>query len=372
MIFKLNKAIYGLIESAMLWYEHLKETLLSLGYTCLDADRGVFVRKTKHGRSTLCIHVDDILASSSHPSLERNLLEGLRRVYKEITLHEGNHLSYIGMAIDFDRDAGIVEVSQPGYIDELLKEYGVTKTFKSPTTNNFLSPDPGAKTIDISPNRHKVMQLSYLSGRSRPDLSFAISCLTHHLNAPTTDDERDTDRLLGYLKHSKDLKLRFHPTSMSLRCYADASYAIHPDMRSHMGVVLCLGDGPNAPFLHKSAAIKTIVRSSTEAEIHALNELLSDCLHEADLLNELGHLQDPIIVYEDKEAAIKLLERPGTNYQTKSKHIKVRFASFKEHLDREFVVLKHCPTEDMLADIHTKPLSGSRFFLLRDRLMGHL
>jgi hypothetical protein len=369
MILKVNKALYGLIEAAMLWYEHIKATLLRLGYLCLNADQGIFKRATPLGRSTVCIHVDDLLVTTTHPSLDTHLREGLKKTYQGITIHEGLNQSYLGMSIDIDHANKCIRVSQPGYIADVLREHGVTKPFKSPCTANLLVPTVNAKSIDIAPHRSKVMQLSYLSGRTRPDIAFTVSHLVTRLNNPTTDDEFAVQRLLGYILHTKDLKLTFAPTSMTLYCFADASYAIHPDAKSHMGITMQIGER-NAPFHNKSGIIKAVCRSSTEAEIAALNELISDVLHTRDLLEELGHKQPTTTVYEDNTAAIQLLEGPITNYQTRSKHIKVRYAFFKQQLDLAHVSFTHCPTDKMLADIHTKPLTGEKFLIPRDELLG--
>jgi hypothetical protein len=137
-----------------------------------------------------------------------------------------------------------------------------------------------------------------------------------------------------------------------------------------MGITMQLGPR-NAPFHNKSGVIKAVCRSSTEAEIAALNELISDVLHTRDLLRELGHPQPTTVVYEDNTAAIQLLEGPITNYQTRSKHIKVRYAFFKQQIELERVAFTHCPTDKMLADIHTKPLTGEKYLLPRDELLGN-
>ena len=33
--------------------------------------------------------------------------------------------------------------------------------------------------------------------------------------------------------------------------------------------------------------------------------------------------------------------------------------------------LKHCPTEEMIADFYTKPLQGKNFYKMRQMIMGH-
>ena len=84
----------------------------------------------------------------------------------------------------------------------------------------------------------------------------------------------------------------------------------------------------------------------------------------------VGHSQPATLVYEDNTACIQLLEGPITNYQTRSRHIKVRYAFFKQHLESEEVILCHCPTIKMLADVYTKPLTGQKYIVFRDQLLG--
>jgi len=369
MILRVKKALYGLIESAMLWYENLKSTLLSLGYVNLESDQGMFIRTTPLGRSTICVHVDDLLITSTHISHDIHLRDGMNAAYKGITLHEGPSLTYLGMLIEVDKANQTISVSQPGYIDDLIKTYAPRIKHKTPCTPGIMKVTPNAQTIEISEHRSKVMQLSYLSNRTRPDILYTVSYLITRLNCPTTDDRYICDHLLGYLLYTKDLKTTFHSSSMNLICYADASYAMHEDARSHFGITMQFGHH-NAPFHNKSGVIKVVARSSTEAEIAALNELISEILHTRDLLEEMGHSQPATLIFEDNTACIELLEGPITNYQTRSRHIKVRYAFFKQYLESEEVILCHCPTDEMLADVYTKPLTGQKFITFRDQLLG--
>lgn len=79
MILRVQKAMYGLIESAWLWYKELEKHLLSIGYTVSSSDRALFYKKTF--RDGVCIasniasvHVDDI-ASAATPNADGLLLE---------------------------------------------------------------------------------------------------------------------------------------------------------------------------------------------------------------------------------------------------------------------------------------------------------
>ena len=66
MVVKLNKALYGCVKSARLWYEHLKSVMLRIGYQINPLDQCVFNKfdPSSNVVSTVCFHVDDGLATS--------------------------------------------------------------------------------------------------------------------------------------------------------------------------------------------------------------------------------------------------------------------------------------------------------------------
>jgi Reverse transcriptase (RNA-dependent DNA polymerase) len=62
---KLQKALYGCVESSGLWYENLRATMLSLGYKRNEMDVCVFNKRNKKGvQCTVCVHVDDLMSKS--------------------------------------------------------------------------------------------------------------------------------------------------------------------------------------------------------------------------------------------------------------------------------------------------------------------
>ena len=63
IIAELNKALYGCIESAVLWYEELSQTLTSLGLTRDDTDLRVFNLSGSKGL-TVTVYVDDLMIMS--------------------------------------------------------------------------------------------------------------------------------------------------------------------------------------------------------------------------------------------------------------------------------------------------------------------
>jgi hypothetical protein len=52
-----------------------------------------------------------------------------------------------------------------------------------------------------------------------------------------------------------------------------------------------------------------------------------------------------------------------------TKHIPIRYFWVKERLKLNEIILRHCPTEIMIADILTKPLQGVTLLRLRDKIL---
>ena len=54
-----------------------------------------------------------------------------------------------------------------------------------------------------------------------------------------------------------------------------------------------------------------------------------------------------------------------------SRHINIRYFFIKDILHMENINVKHCRTEDMIADFLTKPLQGSLFRRMRNIIMEY-
>jgi Reverse transcriptase (RNA-dependent DNA polymerase) len=80
----LNRALYGCVESAALWYDNLRKTMMSLGYERNPHDICVFNKISEQGvQCTATVHVDDLLITSINEGMIESLAEGLRVRYGE-------------------------------------------------------------------------------------------------------------------------------------------------------------------------------------------------------------------------------------------------------------------------------------------------
>ena len=99
-----------------------------------------------------------------------------------------------------------------------------------------------------------------------------------------------------------------------------------------------------------------ITRSAAAQEVAWLQKVLLD----------LQMSSQPIVMMEDNQGAIALANNPIAHSRTK--HIDIRFHFIREAQKNGLIQIKYCPTEEMLADLLTKPLPRNSFEILRQFL----
>ena len=140
--------------------------------------------------------------------------------------------------------------------------------------------------------------------------------------------------------------------------------------QSRTGGVLSGGRGAIA--MH-SANQLLISLASAHAELYAASTNMTHALALQNLMESRGMPEQdfrPGMFYVDNMAVIHMMKN-GRSINSKSKHIHIRYFFMKQHFDNGDFKLVHCPTEQMVADILTKPLQGSKFLGLRSKLLGH-
>ena len=95
----------------------------------------------------------------------------------------------------------------------------------------------------------------------------------------------------------------------------DASYAVHPNMRSHTGSILTLAKGT---IQAKSTKQKINTKSSTEAELIASDDVLPDFLWVNYFLEEQGYISYKIVMLRDNKSWKRMGSCPVLGRQNKS------------------------------------------------------
>ena len=354
MVVRLDRALYGCVQSAKLWFEELTSTLKKMGYTSTSVDPCVMTKTVNHTQCTLIIFVDDILAMCEHQSELDNVAAQLRKRYEQVSVDNSNDFSYLGMHI-IVKD-GKATVSMEGFVNDLMRQMGVTGHRITPATDNLFEPGESEELNDEDREEYHsvVAKLLYLGTHVRPDILTTVSYLCTRVNRPTELDQGKLWRLLQYVNGTTGHCIVLDVTAgMHLTAHIDASFGTHEDGKSHTGMCVMFGDGC---VMAKSTKQKIVTKNSTEAELVALSDKISDVMRCHELIVELGYDVGTPVVMQDNASTISLVTRGGGKPRTK--HMRVRQNVVLELVRNNELVVQYESTKNMLADILTKPLQG--------------
>ena len=119
---KLQKALYGMLKSALLFYKKLLTDLVAKGFTVNPYDPCVVTKMIRGKQMTICWHVDDLKVSHKRGAEVKKLESWLRSIYGNITVSEGSKHTYLGMDLDYSED-GKCHVTVAGYTKEVIDEF---------------------------------------------------------------------------------------------------------------------------------------------------------------------------------------------------------------------------------------------------------
>jgi hypothetical protein len=243
LIILLDRFIYGLKQSPLMFKMHLTETLKSLGYEQALSDECIFIKKISTSEySILSTHVDDVLQVATHQYFVDELKEGLIKVYNDITFHP-EASSYLGMNITRSSDKKTIQVNHVGKIQELLKTHlvDIAPIATTPATDKLCQVSkPSEINQPLNSEEKKkylsiVMSLMYIARLTRPDILLAVTFLSSRSHCAHQEDIKKLQRVLRYLKGTMNKSITINCTSLQLNCHCDASFALHSDGLSHTG-----------------------------------------------------------------------------------------------------------------------------------------
>ena len=365
---ELDKALYGTLQAALLFWQRLSRFLTNhLGFEINPYDECVANKIINGSQCTIAWYVDDLKISHKSQEVLEEVFNELQNEFgKEapLTVSRGKTHNYLGMQIDYTNE-GKVKFTMPHMIEEIISQLPLSLKNGPATTpagNHLFQVNADAPKLDQADADlfHRLTaQLLYLGKRARPDLQTAVSFLTTRVTSPDRDDFRKLGRCLRYLNRTKHYALTLEANSMlSIKWWVDASYGVHPDLRSHTGGTMSLGKGS---IYSSSIRQKLNTRSSTEAELVGVNDMMGLILWTRNFLEAQGYEVKDNVLYQDNESAI-LLEKNGQRSSSKrTRHLEVRYFFVTDNVKRNRLTICHCPTGDMIADFFTKPLQGATF-----------
>ena len=382
-ICKVVKPVYGMAQAGRRWQRSLFPWLLSFGFVQCHGDSCVFTltrtMQTPDGPRDETIHlgcyVDDLSVlyeNDDEHSLYHSFVSALTERWK--VEDEGDLTDLLG--VEFTRDGKSICLSQTAYIEKLAADFfpdGVPAEIqanRTPCDNDLIMHIALAlsSTDDIDPVLQKRYQsicgaLLYASTNTRPDIAFATGFLCRAMSRPTPELFDDALRVLGYLYRSREIGLRYDPSTLPLSGMSDSDWAVK---HSTSGFVFSFG---SACISWASKKQPSVALSSCEAEIMAGSEAAKEAIYLSNFLSELGFgPTSPVELALDNRAAIDLSYNP--EHHPKTKHIARRHFFIRECVEEGRLRVPYVATTENMADFFTKPLPAKTFFFMRDKIMN--
>ena len=372
----LNKALYGTLRAAILFWENLTDTLTAMGFKVNDYDVCVANKIINGSQCTITWHVDDLKISHKDPSVVDDIINNINAVYgeiQEITVKRGKRHDYLGMDVSLETKGKVI-ISMKKYIKDMLEELpkdmdGVSAT---PAAKHlFEVNEENPKYLDIERKQtfhHNVAKLLFLSKRARPDIQTAVAFLCTRVQKPDIDDWKKLGRVMKYLRGSAELELTLEAENMNvIKWWADGAFAVHDDYKSHTGGVMMLGKGA---VYSTSTKQKINTKSSTEAELVAVDDVIGQVIWTRNFLEAQGYNVGASTIHQDNQSGIRLETNGKRSSSKRTRHINIRYFFVKDKVDTKEVEIKYCPAGMMIADFLTKPLQGSAFTTFRDLILN--
>ena len=274
----------------------------------------------------------------------------------------------LGIHVKRDWISRTITLLQTAYINSVVKQFNLE------TASPLRTPiDPNAQLLrdqcpstpqqieDMQkvPYREAIGSLMYAAIGTRPDITYAVTTLSQYLQNPGRPHWEQAKRVIQYLKGTCGSELTFGPSG-GAKGFADANWANYvDDCHSICGYVFMLNGGAISWSSKKQLVVAL---SSTEAEYIGITHAAKEATWVRHLLSEMYSplvLKYPILLYCDNKSAIELVK--NATFHSCTKHIAIRYHFIREAHSDGTIVLDHRGTDEMPADIFTKPLDRIKF-----------
>jgi hypothetical protein len=314
----------------------------------------------------IAVYVDDFLVTMPTTEIAaafRRIKETWKCSEEEYVVQE-HAMRFCGYELRKREDGGM-ELTQEGYITDILQKYGVSGTENTPVPKFEDAEDEQEPPIAIIKEAQALCgELLWIAGRTRPDVAYGVGLMSRLIHRRPTLVFQIGHHMLRYLHGSSHLGLVYKPVKETeeewkrLKVLADTSFAPpHEKYRSVQAVVVEHGTNILA---WQSARQAFITHSTAEAELVGYSEAFQIGEATSALLQVLEICASKSLIGDSKAALAQLL---GDTGPWRTRHLRLRSAKLREALrgpGAEWAA-EHCPGGELVADGLTKRLEGSAF-----------
>ena len=384
---RVHNALYGLTSSPAHWAVHRDRMMGTFEWVCQgvtyvlkQSEEGSLwkVMKRSDGNEDLSceghviVYVDDIMVMAND-QVRNSFFERLQKEWKcsEIeTVNTDDWVRFCGFELKWHETGVGLMVGQKSYTMDLLKRYQdiTPKCYPMPKGEVVGFEEENPSIDNIRRAQAVTGELLWLSGRSRPDISYAVSVMGRSVLKRPNWVQQIGRHVLGFFKNTPEVCLMYQPCGkdhgvygtlqVPMGAFADISYAPEGD-RSHQGLIICAAGSP-IQWEATRQAFHTM--STSEAELVGYCEATT-MLKSAEALMKVLH--SPMtkgndgfekVIYGDNTSALSILMNPDGGWRTR--HLRLRSSCLRELLkeDPEGWKARHQKGTDLPAHMLTKPI----------------
>jgi Reverse transcriptase (RNA-dependent DNA polymerase) len=165
----LEKAIYGLVQSARMWFLKFKQVMVKLGFKPNECEPCLFSKEANGSMIFVVVYVDDCYVIGS----DSNLKDFIRDIQTEFKIKiQEKPTDYLSCEIRLDTEKGFGWLGQPHLIKRLEKSFGGLIS-----QSNLKYATPGTRTnpsFDLSLNRNRLTRKGKRSIAQQSELSCSL------------------------------------------------------------------------------------------------------------------------------------------------------------------------------------------------------
>ena len=239
---QIKQALYGLKQSPKAWYDRINSWLQEHGFIRSECDSNLYFTHRNGKTTILLLYIDDLIITGNDTKNIKNLKSKLHEDFEMTDLGAASH--YLG--IEIHRQEEGIFIHQQGYIQKLLQKFNLENcnlVKLSIDLSTILQKEMGTGKTDPAIYCSLVGSLLYLT-HTRPDISYAISCVSRFMQEPETAHFLAAKMILRYLKGTSNYGTLFKSTAGGVyHTYADVDWGRDPDTRrSVSGILHKFGD----------------------------------------------------------------------------------------------------------------------------------
>ena len=146
---KVLRALYGCIESALLWYELFTSTLANMGFKVNPYDRCVANKIIGGKQCTVVWYVDDAKVSHADKEVVTNVISEIEKHFGKMDITYGKEHEYLGMKVKITDDKKVL-IDMTDQVKEVIEYFGeeIKGSVSTPANRNLLSIDINSTPLD--------------------------------------------------------------------------------------------------------------------------------------------------------------------------------------------------------------------------------